>query len=126
MTARLSIEALALELPVIAEVSDAALEVAPCLYAGPSSPEYDGNIVVTGHNYRNDAHFGRLDELKEGDIVLLTDRYGEAFRYEVYDMETIAPDEVSALEDYEGTRALSLLTCTTGGRDRLLVRCRMM
>ena len=123
-TARLRIEAISLDLIVIGEVSDAALKVSPCLYAGPSSPIYPGNIVITGHNNRNKTHFGRLDELKVGSTVVLSDRYGIEYRYEVYGSETIGPNEVEALEEYEGEYGLALVTCADNGENRLLVRCR--
>lgn len=123
--ARLEIAAIGLELPVIAELSADALKTAPCLYAGPSTPQDAGNIVIVGHNYLSDTHFGRLDELEEGAAVRLTDKYGEEFEYEVYDIQTIAPDGVAALEDYEGEHGLSMITCTEGGENRLLLKCRL-
>ena len=78
-----------------------------------------------GHNYRNDSHFDRLDELETGAAIRLTDQYGEVYEYEVYDIQTIAPDETHALEDYEGEHGLALITYTTGGKNRLLVKCRL-
>lgn len=122
--AKLVIESLSLDLPVIGEVSDAALKVSPCLYMGPSSPAYPGNIVIVGHNNRNKTHFGHLNELKAGSTVLLSDKYGTEYRYEVYDTETIGPNEVDALEIYEGEYGLALVTCADQGKNRLLVRCR--
>ncbi|MDL2234642.1 sortase [Christensenellaceae bacterium OttesenSCG-928-L17] len=124
--AKLTIETLGSELFVLGDSSDAALEVSPGLYSGPDSPEFAGNIVITGHNYKNDSHFGRLDELEDGDVVTFTDKWGGEYRYEVYDSETIAPDQIAALEEYEGERALALLTCTKNGKSRLLVRCRLL
>lgn len=123
--ARLEIEEIGLELPVIAELCDDALKTAPCLYAGPGTPQDAGNIVIVGHNYRGNSHFGRLDELESGAAVQLTDMYGEVYDYEIYDIQIIAPDEVAALDDYEGEHGLALITCTTGGKNRLLVKCRM-
>lgn len=122
--ARLTIERLSLELPVLAEVGDAALKVAPCLFAGPSSPTYPGNIVITGHNYRDKSHFGRLSELEKDDAVILMDKYGEVFCYEVYETLTIGPGDIEALETYEGEYGLALVTCADRGKNRLLVRCR--
>lgn len=121
---KLTIEAIDLELPVIAELSDDALKTAPCLYAGPGSPENVGNIAIVGHNYRNGTQFGKLDELKTGEAVRLTDVYGDIYEYEVYSMETIAPDQAAALEDFEGEHGLALITCTENGENRLLVKCR--
>ena len=124
--AKLSIEKLELELPVLGETTDALLKIAPCLFIGPSSPADDGNMVVSAHNDRAGVQFGRLDELKSGDTVTLMDKYGDIFTYEVYDIETITPDDVAALDVYEGDRALWLLTCTSNGNRRLLLRCRMV
>ena len=42
----LFIEKLELELLVLGETTDAMLEIAPCLFLGPSSPAYDGNMVI--------------------------------------------------------------------------------
>lgn len=120
----LTIEAIGLELPVIAEYDYDALTTAPCLYAGPSLPEVAGNIVIVGHNYRSGIQFGRLKELKEGEAVRLMDVYGQPYDYEVYSMETISPNETAALEDYEGEHGLALITCTADGKNRLLIRCK--
>ena len=83
-------------------------------------------MVISAHNDRTNVHFGRLNEFKSGNTVALMDQYGDIFSYEVYDIETIDPDNVSALDEYEGDRALSLLTCTSNGNRRLLLRCRMI
>lgn len=121
---RLTIEAIGLELPVFAEYDYDALATAPCLYAGPGSPQDAGNIAIVGHNYRNGSQFGKLDELEAGETVRLMDVYGETYEYEVYSMETIAPNQTAALEDYEGEHALALITCTEDGENRLLVKCK--
>ncbi|MGI6176339.1 MAG: sortase [Christensenellales bacterium] len=124
--AKLVIESLSLDLLIIGEVSDAALKVSSCLYMGPSSPAYPGNIVITGHNNRDKSHFGRLNELQAGSVVVLSDPYGSEYRYEVYGTETIGPNEVEALEIYEGEYGLALVTCTDRGENRLLLRCRRL
>jgi sortase A len=120
--ARLDIEKLALSLPVLSKTSEKALEVSVCYYSGPA-PGAKGNFVITGHNYKNGAHFGRLDELRVGDTVSLTTPDGQQYAYRVADLQTIAPNYVKALEDYEGESALTLLTCTDRGNNRLLVKC---
>lgn len=119
---RLTIEALKLDMPVLAEFSYDGLKIGPCLYAGPSSPIHAGNIVIVGHNYKK--HFGPLQKLEAGQIVKLRDTSGMSYEYEVYELMTIAPHQVEALGEYEGDRALSLLTCTDKGKNRLLIRCR--
>lgn len=122
--AKLTIENLDLELPVISETDDKALKVSVCHYSGPM-PGEAGNMVITGHNFRNGAHFGRLDKIKQGDLVLI-EAQGKSYQYEVYETDVIKPDDVAALDEFEGEYALTLLTCTSHGNRRLIVRCKLL
>lgn len=122
--AKLTIEKLDLQLPVISETDDKALKVSVCHYSGPM-PGEAGNMVITGHNFRNGAHFGRLDEINQGDLVLI-EAQGKGYQYEVYETDVIKPDDVAALDDYQGESALTLLTCTSQGNRRLIVRCKLL
>lgn len=55
----LSVPSQSLELPILAECSDANLKIAPCCYSGSC---YESGFVLAGHNYR--SHFGRLNNLR--------------------------------------------------------------
>lgn len=120
--ARLDINTLDVHLPVLAEISKEALKVSACYYSGPA-PGADGNLVITGHNYANGAHFGTLDQIAVGDAVCLTDTGGTTATYTVYALEHVNPDDTEALDDTEYARELTLLTCEYRGNRRLLVRC---
>jgi len=122
--AKLSIESLSLELPVISKMDDEALRVSVCYYKGAIIGE-KGNMVITGHNFASGAHFGNLDRIKIGDIVSLFGPDNKEYRYRVYDTEVVNPDDIEALNEYEGEYALTLLTCVNNGNSRLLVRCTM-
>ncbi len=122
--ARLDIDALDLHLPVLQETTEKALKVSVCYYTGPA-PGQDGNMVITGHDYRSGAHFGRLQKLTAGDTVLLTDAKENTYTYVVYKLEHIKPDDIEALSKTQYKRELSLLTCEKSGNGRLLVRCRL-
>lgn len=121
---KLTIQKISVELPVISHLDEKALKVSVCYYEG-ALPGEAGNMVIAGHNYSNGAHFGKLDELKEGDAVIFEAPDGTSYRYEVYDSLVVRPDNVEALEEYEAQFELTLLTCTNQGNRRLLVRCRM-
>ena len=112
----LSLPALELELPVLADWSYTKLKKAPCLYYGSC---YEADFVIAAHNY--DSHFGRLSQLQAGDVVTFTDINGEVFYYEVALLETL-PKEAT-LEMIASGFALSLYTCTPGGGSRVTVRC---
>jgi sortase A len=119
---KLTIDKISQELPVLSETNKQALKVSCCYYQGPQ-PGETGNLVITGHDYANGAIFGQLSKLTQGDIVTLTTPY-QAYDYEVYDTQVIKPDNADALDDYEGDTVLTLMTCTSHGNRRLLVRCR--
>lgn len=121
--AKITIPKLSIELPVIEECTPEALEVSVCRFAGPYEPGEAGHLVITGHNYRSGAHFGRLDEISIGDSVVLMDVWGDEFVYEVSEMLNITPNEAEALGVTAAERSLDLLTCTNNANARLLVRC---
>ena len=118
---KLVIDKIEAELPVISETSRAALKVSCCYYQG-AMPGEPGNIIITGHNYANGAIFGRLDEMKPGDTVVLSTPLGD-YTYEVYETKIIKPDDVAALDENQSDMALTLMTCASHGNRRLLVRC---
>ena len=111
----LTIPALGLELPVMAELDSARLETAPCRYYGTPND----NLVIAGHNYSR--HFGRLHDLRIEDPIMLTDTAGGKHLYRVCEIEILAGTAITQMLDsgYD----LTLFTCTYGGRDRIAVRC---
>ena len=113
----LSIPALELELPVMAEWDYSRLKIAPCRHFGSSRTD---DLVIAAHNYK--THFGSLSKLESGAEVIFTDMDGIENRYElVRDPETLAPDAVDAVQNsgYD----LVLYTCTPGGATRVVAFC---
>ena len=119
----LSIPRFEQEYPIIGKWSYNLLKISICRYKGPGVNEA-GNLVLIGHNYKSGAHFGNLKNIEVGDEVFLQSGVNAAkVRYEVYEVETVAPDAFSALESYEGECGLTLMTCTNNGNNRRIVRC---
>lgn len=112
----MSIPALKLELPVLAEYSYEDLKVAPSVFYG-SPLTYD--LVVCAHNYR--SHFGTLKNLVPGDRVLFRTMDGYVFTYEVAATEVVDP--WATADVISGQWDLTMFTCTLGGRTRLVIRC---
>ena len=113
----LSIPVLELELPVLTDWSYEKLRSAPCHYYGSC---YETDFVIAAHNYP--SHFGRLSQLRPGDLVVFTDVSGIAHGYEVELLETLAP--TATKEMITSGFDLSLYTCTPGGSNRVTVRCK--
>lgn len=110
----LSIPALDLELPVMADWSYPQLRIAPCRQFGTTR---DGNLVIAGHNYQK--HFGRLNKLTDTDVIFFTDMDGEVSCYRVGTVDVIPPDSTEEVENSPWD--LILYTCTYGGRSRVMV-----
>ena len=112
----LSIPALGLELPVMAEWDYGRLKIAPCRYTGSTKTD---DLVIAAHNYAR--HFGALQTLQPGDAVWFTDMDGVVTAYEVAAVEVLQPTAVEEMT--AGEYDLTLFTCTYGGRSRVTVRC---
>ena len=119
---KLRIEKIGVELPIISKTTTNALKVSVCWYSG-ALPGQPGNMVITGHNYKSGAHFGKLDQLKRDDEIVFDGPDGKVYRYRVVEMETVTPDNAAALDKDEGEYTLTLLTCASSGNRRLIVRC---
>lgn len=112
----LSIPDLGLDLPVMSQWSDSRLKIAPCRYSGTTM---ENNLVLVAHNYR--THFGYLGQLKPGDPVMFTDMDGDITCYQVAAVDVVLPEAVQ--EVTMGAFDLALVTCTYGGKTRLVVYC---
>ncbi len=112
----LSVPALKLELPVMAECDYGRLKIAPCRYYGSTKTH---NLVIAAHNYL--VHFAYLGKLKAGDTVIFTDMDAKTLHYKVTSVEQLWPTDVDKVKDSGDD--LILYTCTYGGRKRVTVRC---
>lgn len=113
----ISIPALGLELPVLADWSENLLKVAPCRHFG--SPE-ENNLVIAAHNYRN--HFKYIGKLETDDIITFTDMNGGKNTYSVVSVTKVIPTDVESVQD--DACDLVLYTCTYGSEKRIVVGCK--
>ena len=112
----LSIPALELELPIMADWDNARLQIAPCRYTGSVRGE---DMVLMAHNFA--SHFGGLSQLSEGDSVIFTDMDGIITNYQVVAQDILSPYAVEEMTS--GDFDLTLFTCTYGGQSRVTVYC---
>ena len=112
----LSIPALELELPIMADWDYKRLRIAPCRYYGSTNGR---DLVLMAHNYA--SHFGRISELQPGDEVLFMDMDGHTTHYVVEGLDVLPPDAVDEMTS--GIFDLTLFTCTYGGKSRVTVYC---
>lgn len=106
---------LGIELPVLRDWSYELLEVAPCRYSGSMPAE---NLIILGHNYK--SHFTPLHRISEGTAVEFEDVNGVIHNFTVDQTEILYKRHLDRLES---EHPLILVTCTSGGQNRLVVRC---
>lgn len=122
----LSIPAIGLEAPIREGARRASLKDALGHLSGtaPIGSE-TGNCAVAGHrNYTFGRFFNRLNEVKEGDSIIVTSTEGTPYFYEVTGIRVVEPEDVS-VADSDGSGKLTLITCTPIylATHRLIVSC---
>lgn len=110
--------------PIVSQTSDAAMEIAITKFWGGKINDI-GNYTMAGHNYKNGTMFGKTKYLSIGDIIKMTDLNLNTVEYEVFKIYTIDPNDVSCIESVEpNTREITLITCTNGHKNRLIIKAR--
>ena len=112
----LRIPAIGYCVPVLDSCTEELLKLGACRFHGST---YSGDLVLCAHNYNQ--LYKTLSSLKPGDAVQFTDMDGLLWTYEVVDLETLAPDMVTEMND--SAYDLTFFTCTYGGQARLTLRC---
>lgn len=107
-------------------VDNETLKFAVGHFEGTAMPGEKGNFCVAGHrSYTYSEYFNRLDEVKNGDEIIVQTKKGE-FKYKVYDIKVVEPSEVSVLDPTKDA-TLTLVTCTPVrvATHRLIVKARL-
>lgn len=122
----LNIPSLGINYPILSDTSEELLKISLNKFWGPS-PNEIGNYCIVGHNYKNKKMFGKLSEIKNGDVVELTDNSGKTVKYAVYNKYVVEPTDVACTSQLtNGNREVTLITCTNYGKQRLVVKARQV
>ena len=108
---KLNIPSLNIEYPILSTSSTALLKISLNRYWG-SYPNEVGNMVVIGHNYKNNKFFSNLPKINIGDVVKISDVNGETLDYFVYETDIIDPYDNSCTSQLtNGRKEITLITC---------------
>lgn len=121
----IQIPAIEVNAPVIDGTEVAQLKKGPGLYEKSPMPDReDGNVCIAGHRTTYGAWFRHLDELSEGEEIVLFGAERQ-FVYEVEEVFIVDRYDWSVTEPVEYT-ALTLTACHPPGsaRQRIVVRAR--
>ena len=72
-------------------------------------PGRSGNIVIYGHNLM--SIFGKLVNIKKGDIVVISTRNGKGYQYKVTDILEVDPTDIGVVAP-TNREELTVYTCT--------------
>lgn len=107
--------------PILETVTTKSLQASVAFYYGPGLNQV-GNTTIYGHNYRSGAFFGKNKQLKNGDIVYITDNSGQKIKYTIYNVYTTSETDAEYVtRDTKGAREISLSTCTDDSKGRLVI-----
>lgn len=122
--ANLNIPSLGIKYPVLSSTSTALLKISLNKYWG-TNPNEVGNMCIVGHNYEDSRFFGKLNKIKKGAIVKITDLTGKTLDYEVYDTYTVGPYDTDCTSQLtKGNTEVTLITCNKDGSKRFVVKAR--
>ena len=111
-----------LEYPIVDETTQATMKATISRYWGKEINSF-GNVSLAGHNNYDGTMFGKNKKLKIGDIIELTDLLNNTIQYEIYDIFSTHPDDVSILKTTNNEiREVTLITCTNGRKERLIIK----
>lgn len=100
------------------------LDISVCRFAGPM-PNEVGNLCIAGHNYVDYKFFSRLNELEINDKINIYDLDGNNIIYEVYNIYETKPDDTSCtLQNTDGQKIVTLVTCNNVNGKRLVVQAK--
>ena len=117
----IKIDKLKLDYPILSEVSDELLKIAPCKFAGPN-PNEIGNFCIAGHNYIDNTFFAKISTLKNNDSIYIYDLSGNSVEYLVYKQYEVESTDTSILsQETNGKRKLTLMTCNSLKGSRIII-----
>ena len=123
VVAKLEIPKIELETYII-NFSESALNVSVTKFWGANANE-PGNFCIAGHNFKNKNMFHNLKELEIGDEFKVKDNKVGIVNYEIYNIYTAVPEDVSCLsQNTNGEREVTLITCTNDSKKRIIIKSR--
>lgn len=117
---KLEIPKLKIDKYILKESTSKALKISVTKLYGPEINEI-GNFCIAGHNYN--TMLKEIKNLEKNDKIILTDVFGDSIFYEVYDNYQSSPKDVSCLnQNTGGEKEVTLITCTPGAINRVIVK----
>lgn len=110
--------------PILKENTKSAYNASVVKISGPDL-NTSGNVSIGGHNFMKGNFFIKINRLREGDKITITDLTGQNVDYYVYEYGITSIDDPSYLsQPSDDSRIVTLVTCTKGGNERYYVKAK--
>ena len=120
----IKIDKIDIEYPILEYTDDNTLKLSVTRFWGDKVNQI-GNFVISGHNNYDGTMFGKTKNLTIGDKIKLTDMQNITKEYTIYNKYITDPNDTKVVETDEfGTREVTLITCSSGNRERLIIKAR--
>ncbi len=120
----IEIPSIEIKYPILDVTTEESMLISVTKFWGPNANEI-GNLSIAGHNNFSGTMFGKTKKLELEDIIKITDLRNNTIDYKIFDKYTVGPNDVSCVESVEeGTREVTLITCTKGHEERLIIKAR--
>lgn len=115
-----------IEYPIIEKTNEQTMKVSITKFWGKDVND-KGNYTVAGHNNMDGTMFGKTKRLEIGDTIEMTDLNGNTIEYNIFSKYVTEPNDVSCVNSIEkDSREITLITCTNGRSNRLIIKAREM
>jgi len=113
-----------LEYPILEKTTEETMKLSITQFFGNGVNQI-GNLSLAGHNNYDGTMFGKTKNLGIGDTIELTDMKKITKEYKIYKIFKTDPNDTSVIEAEEfGTREVTLITCSNGNKERLIIKAR--
>lgn len=120
----IKIPSINIEYPIIDKTNEQSMKISITKFWGCNVNEI-GNFTMAGHNNLDGTMFGKTKKLEIGDTIEMTDLTGKTIVYEIFSKYVIDPNDVECVKSVEeDTREITLITCTNGRKNRLIIKAR--
>lgn len=120
----IKIDKINLEYPILEETTNKTMKLSITKFWGNELNEI-GNVTLAGHNNKDGTMFGKTKNLQKSDIIEITDLKNNTVKYEIFDMYIIYPDDTSCVNSVDpNSREITLITCSNGNKQRLIIKAR--
>lgn len=120
----IKIEKIDLEYPILNISNEETMKKSVTKFWGEKVNEV-GNVSLTAHNNIDGTMFGKIKNLENGDKITILDLNNNSIDYQIFDKYVTDPNDVDIVKSVEeGTKEITLITCTNRGKNRLIIKAR--